>query len=261
MVEKRISGEILYNSLSDIRGKLLKAIGVLGLPTTQGLCHQINYSIVLRLQKDLGLPAFHYDRRTRREVRPDSPVIGYVANGRIKIGNEWTNHSFPLIFGIEDAPIIVDGSNDQYDPANPFLIQKLGRSDYNSIASAIKKIGHGFAELSVVDRYILDTLPDDLPPLLKAMKKIGEFTDSDVNLIMSQVDREKQLGLVNLFFGLNRDLLSYFARSLGIDYPSIQELRMKLIWKLKDKGINIPLPYENIQFDSLVERLKQEKVI
>lgn len=265
MPENRISPEKFYTSLNEIKSKISNAISITGLPSSLSLCHYINYSIALKLQNDFGLPINEYGFGKSASFSQSKPQIGYVANANLDTGHSKVKHSFLIVFGVEESPILIDGANDQADPTNPFLIARLGKSDYSSVEYSLKRLKHPIKELGFIERNQGNKLQTIFITFLQKMVNEKIITQQDINDLRLQFDKEASIGLNFLFFGMNRDWLTYFAKSLGIHYPTLQHIQEAFFKYSESKGVKIPQNFDNPELKEQLEqtmlRLKAEGMI
>lgn len=265
MSEIKIPVERFNASLDDIRGKVNKAIAITGLPSSLSLCHYINYSIALKLQNDFGLPIREYGFGKSAAFSQNTPQIGYVANANLDKGHSKIKHSFLLVFGVEESPILIDGANDQVDPSIPFLVARLGKNDYSSVNFSLKRLKHPIKELTFKERNDSKQLRNSFLTHLKKMVEEKIITSKDVDVLLSQFNKEADIGLSFLFFGMSRDWLTYFTKSLGIEYPSLQYIQEAFFNYSKKKGVKIPQNFDDQlskeQVEQTLLRLKEESMV
>lgn len=260
-MENKVSPERFYSSIESIKGKLKKAIDITGLNSTNGLCHQINFAIALSLEQEFGLPIGEYNISSAKQFNENRPAIGFlpVLNIPHTLIN---NHTSLLVFGVEKNPLLIDGSNDQTDSSTPFLVAQLNNQNYNATCASLRRHNRKITELPYRERGAGDSIEVRLPKTLAACKRIGVLTDEEINLMLKQFNKEKSAGLAALFT-LNRDWLTYFAKALGVDYPSIQESSKKMYEAMVENGVSIPkiLHQKDDMLNSLAKRLKAEGLI
>lgn len=266
MSEFRIPQEKFTQSLSEIKTNILNAVQITGLPSTRGLCHYINYSIARKIQNDFGLPIKEYGLGSGNSFSNDTPSIGYVANADLDHGDHKDVHSYLLVFGVEKTPILIDGANDQLDPSNPFLIARLGKSDYPSLSYSLKKLKHPLKELTSTERANYRAMRGFLLKYLNEMAGKNIIQVEESYSVMRQFDEESMSGLDFMFFGVSRDWLTYFSESLGIGIPSLQYLQEAFLKYIQSIGIHYEKymskpPQSDQDLAESMKRLKLEGVI
>jgi hypothetical protein len=228
MVDRLRYREQFLSEIPDIQRSIIDAVRKTQLSSTKALCYYINWSIAVKLRTSLNASLVELRRDTMPGmVSSPNPTIAFVPNGYIRTPDGFINHSFPIVFGVEDSPILVDGSNDQQDPSRPFLVRRLsGALTFDRITAVLEEAKHPMNEKGSTE---LDQEQAERGMgMINLMFQVGMITEEQRNTAYEQYRLEKSAGCAFLFLQCNRDWITYFMKSLGIEYPSTQDVQDRL---------------------------------
>jgi hypothetical protein len=262
MIEQYIAPERFHASLGDIKNRLGRAMETVGLQTTSGLCHQINYAIALRLGSEFDMPIGEYNISTARQFKDGPPAIGFLPFLETPRGLDINNHTSLIVSGVEQSPTLIDGANDQIDSSTPFLTANVKDQNYNTVNLSLKRVSRTIRERDPHERTLESGVTVTLPKLLAACIRTKELTEGEAALLYSQFLKEHDAGLTALFV-LNRDWLTYFAQALGVEYPSTQDIRDKVFKVMEKYNVSIPKIHNvhDYELNELAKSMREEGMI
>lgn len=242
MVDKLRHTEQFWAEMPDIQSAVLGAVGRTGLQSTTRLCHYINWAIALKLRQSLGAPITELKKETFPGIsRSSGPTIAYASYAYLGTATDRINHSFPIVFGVESSPVLIDGANDQQDKRQPFLVKKLdGVASFSELTNALFRVKHFLDESRVRRQNLKQEKIEVVSKYLELLFLVGGITEQEYATANAQFQLEKSAECGFLYLSFSRDWITYFARALGVEYPSMQAVQDKMFEVVRQAGYQDP---------------------
>ncbi len=259
MSGEKLMVEKFHQSLAAIKPCLQKALEITGLSDTSSICGEVNFAVALKLSHDLAIPIRKYSQETAKEFANNTPAIGLI-EGEIETPLGRRLHSYPIVFGVESTPVLVDGANDQIDPQTPFLISRLGKNNYQSVIDSLNKKSHFGHEESKPMKDQLKKLYARTRIFFLEMLEEGLFNPEEVLVLAKQFEFEYDAGATNMIYGPKRPLITFFSKQLGINYPYVHDPHLYLLanFDISSRINNDQLKEKQREIMNVIERLFEE---